>query len=569
MKLKDIVSGFLKSQGVEIVFGHTGAGNIDFIESLAKSGIKVMFSRNENNAAYLADGYSRAKNSISIVTSTTGCGATNLVTGLANAYSDEIPIVAICAMNNSNDFGLNNHQDGTGKSGSVDQNEILKNCCKHSIFVFNPKLILSSLKEAFRISQSERKGPVYLGIPKDFWNVDIDIVLDEKKYRSEEDLTFNNKKIMELYELIYKSEHPLILIGDGIRYGRVGIDFEKFINKMRIPFALSPLAKDFIDESNDYCLGSIRLRGSKHILKYLAKTDLIILLGNRLTELEFGNNKNLFLNKQIIQIDKDPNEIGRIISFDHAINSNGTDFFNYKKIRNHRNSTLLKSMAFSLKKEAFDIPQKEHSEVGMNPFYIPKVLEKYSSKEAVFVVDSGYTKSLFISKLNTKSGQRFIVADKFSPMGYSIPASIGVAISGKKEVYCLVGDGSFQMTFNELTDLIDVKIKIILILLKNNGMRSVKPISNLNGNLANFSNPDFLKISQSVGMEHQSVKNVLELVSALNIARKSTTSQFIEIDVDQSLMKWDFEEDNHKNRFGLGIIRQIGRKLRSKSFLKK
>lgn len=560
MKFRDVISTFLKKQGVDTVFGHTGAGNIDLIESLASSGIKVVYSRNEGNAVYLADGYSKARNIISVVTSTTGCGATNMVTGLANAYSDEVPMVALCAINDSHNFGLNNHQDGTGRWGSVDQNEIMRNSCKQAIFIFDPNHILNALKEAFRISQSDRKGPVYIGIPKDFWNVEIDQIIDNKKYRVENDPIFNNRKIGQIYELIYKSENPLILVGNGICYSNVREDFDKFIKKIKVPFAISPIAKDFIDESNDYYLGSARLRGSKHILQYLSKSDLIVLLGNRLTELEFGNNTNLFLNKKIIQIDKDQNEIGRIIPVDEVINSNGIDFLNFRGIKAHKKSAIFKKTVTLLIKESLEIPQKSFSEIGMNPFYIPRVLEKYSGDKAVFVVDSGFTKTLFISKLFTKLKQRFIVADKFSPMGYSIPASIGAAISGEKEVYCLVGDGSFQMTFNELIDILDLRIKIILILLNNGGMKSVKKISNSQSNLINFSNPNFSYIARSVGMNYHIVKKEEDLIVSIRKARQATTSQFIEIKIDQDLIVWDINKD--KENFGIRLIKKIQKKLK-------
>lgn len=561
MKFKDIIAFFLKKEEIKYVFGHTGGGICDLIDSLNINGINIFFSRNESNATYMADGYARITGKPSIILTTTGPAATNLVTGMANAYADSIPLISICALNDSYKYGYNNHQDGTGRGRSTDQNAIFKNCCKEVLFVNDPNTILKVLKDAFRIATQKRPGPVYIGIPKNFWDFEI----DEKELLNEvyksDNLLFPDKNTeKKIIDSIYQSKFPLILLGEGAYYKNINLDFEKFINKIKIPFVVSPVAKNFVNEFNSYYLGTMRHTGSKQIYDYFSKVDLVIMLGDRLSEHEkYKGNYQFLNNKEIIQIDNDDSEIGKIAKIDMGIFSDVSFLLNSSFIdREHINSQVFLKEINYFKDQYLKINQIRQTNIGINPYFITKEIEVKADKDAVFVVDGGFTKTLFISKLKTNINQKFIVADKFSPMGYSIPASIGVALSGKKEVYCLVGDGSFQMTFNDLTCLLDnSKIKIILLLFNNQGMVSIKNFkSNLKNKRFSFSNPNFKKIALSNKMNYFYNKSFVSFQKSLRIAKKLKNSCFIELAIDQNAIIWDFKEMSKKSKLK-NILRKI------------
>lgn len=541
MKVKEFIARFFKKQNISHIFGHTGFAVTSLIDELIKEDFEIVYSRSENNSVYLADGYSRILEKPAIIITTTGPGATNLVTGVANAYSDSIPLLLVCALNDSISYGLNNHQDGTGRGRSIDQNNIFSNCCKESIFVANPKTIITALREAFRMACSGRKGPVYLGIPRDFWDIEIenDSYFDKEKNNYAKNLKFvKNDSFKKVFDLIYKSKKPLFIIGEGIKYDGVGIDFNKFIQKIRVPYVISPMTKDYVDEFNECYLGTLRHTGSKQIFEYLKEADLLVILGDRLSSHEYGNNLSYFKNKIIVQIDNDPCEIGKLFSVDVAIESDFKEFFNNDLIKLHNNSSALINEIHQLSEKYINIIQPLETKLGINSFYIPKLLEKIGGSDAVFTVDGGSAKTLFITKLRTKITQRFLVADKFSPMGYSIPASIGASIAGKKEVYCLVGDASFQMTFNDLAVLIGRNIKIILLLLNNGGMKTIKNYCEVK-KLPKFCNPDFKHIALSMDMEYQFAKKYKNLEIAIKKAKISRKSQFIEVIIDQSILRLD------------------------------
>ncbi len=546
--VREAIADIIKLEGVKYVFGHTG-GHIMFLwDAIVKAGIEPVFNKQEGNAAYMADGYAKMKGGPAIVLGTSGPGIQNTITGLASSYMDSIPIIAIGAAVATTSAGKNALQESSGRGRATEQLAIFKGVTKLAVLAQTPQSIPLLVREAFRTAMTGRPGTVYLEIPSDFWNEEIEYQqVSPEKYKQILQPAASMEALKPIIDAMYSAERPVILLGEGALTKDINQKFAKFIKTVQIPFFVNPKAKDFTDEYDPLCIGALRNhRMAPQEYGYLNEADLVILLGNRLAQWEFDwGYKNLFPQAKIAQIDPDASEIGRVLDADYSAVGSIESFLEVEKFTAHKNAISLKALAEKYNFKLHRPRRLADSKLGIHPLNLSNIVEELLPQQAVVVADTAYAGSMAINKFRTGPKQRFLVSDYNSPMGYSLPASIGAAFATDDTVVCFIGDGSFQMTCNELGTLQNYHKKVIFIVENNGGCISIK--NNLEGYFKDsksilptttFENPDFIKLADAYNINGVSVNTTEEFKTAFEIALKSAKATIIDARIDQSLMNW-------------------------------
>lgn len=544
MDVKSAMADILKQESVDYVFGYTGGHIMHMWEAANNAGIKLIVNKQEGNGVYMADAYARITKKPSVVLGTAGPGVTNMVTGLATAFLDSVPIVAIGAAVSTSAFGRNAVQDGSGRGSATEQRLIFKASCKQAMIAPSPQAVPAMLREAFRIAASGRPGPVYVEIPSDYWNIEIEYErIPALMYKNLHIPRCNEKDCQKIAEQFYKSKHPLIVVGEGADEEGVEKTIMEFINSVGVPFAASPVAKNYVDEYHPLYVGIPRDEGKKQkVYEYMRASDFILFLGDRMQEWEVRWYDNTLLQKsELAQIDPDSSEIGRVYPVHYSAVGSISSFIQTIEVKPHNQKNALKEELEAMSKTYPDKDRYPDSK-GINPLNINTVVEKYIAKDAVIVCDTGYAKSMAIMKFRTKRPQKFIVADKNGPMGYSVPASLGAALATGKEVVCFVGDGGFQMTLNELGTAMNYGLKVIYIIENNSGCASIVDFhTSVYGHHCadTFINPDFVKIAEGYGFKGYRVESTEDFQKAFVDAQKQKESVIIDAKIDQREMVWE------------------------------
>lgn len=542
--VKSAIADILKQEGIEYVFGYTGGHIMQMWEAANNAGIKLILNKQEGNGVYMADAFVRLTKKPAVVLGTAGPGVTNMVTGLATSLLDSIPVIVIGATVKSMAFGRNATQDGSGRGRSTEQRLVFKAVCKQAMLAPRPEAVPMMVREAFRIALSGRPGPVYLEIPSDFWDKEIDYEpVNPNQYKNTNLPGCNRADIEMIIKKFYGSKHPMILIGEGALEPNIKNRMMEFLNKPKIPFGVSPLAKNIIDEHHPLYLGVARAAGeTQRIYEYMRKSDFILFLGDRMQAWELNWHDQSLVEKAVLaQVDSDWDEIGRVFPIDYSAVGSILSFIDIFSRETHSNSRQLEKEVEDLNKK-FPREKRLKDGNGINPLNINNIVEELAADNATIVCDTGYAKSMAIMKFRTKLSQNFIVADKNGPMGYSVPAALGAALATNKEVVCFSGDGGFQMSLNELGTALNYGLKVIYVVENNGGCISIVDFhTSVYGHHCadTFKNPDFAKIAEAYGMKGFTVKTTEEFEKAFRQAQKEKISVIIDAKIDQSLMVWE------------------------------
>jgi len=545
MDVKNAVVDILKREGVTHVFGHTGSHIVHLWEAVNNNGLQIIFNKQEGNATYMADGYARLTKRPSIVLGTLGPGVTNMVTGLTTAFMDSIPMIAIGGTVTGHESGRNSMQECSGRGRSPEQRMIFKACCKQAMFAPSAQDTPTMIREAFRIANSGRKGPVYVEIPNDYWNTIIDYEpLETFQYQNKSLPICNKDDIKKIEKALYESDHPLIMIGEGVDEENMKSKMTHFLKLLGIPYTTSPLGKNFVDEYDPLYLGSARGAGkTQKAYEYMKKSDFILFLGARMHRPEIAwDNRSILAKAKLAQVDFDSDEIGRVYPIHFSAVGSVSSFIEGLDLKKHKNNHTLAAESRQLQREYPRLKQYDDSKEGINPLSVVNFVETNSDDDAVIVTDTGFVKGMSIVKYRRKQDQVFVVSDKNGAMGYSLPAAIGARLATNTETICFVGDGGIQMTINELGTDMNYGIKVIYVIFNNGGCMSVKDhYMSLYGHYcaATFKNPSYVKIAEAYNMKGVQVKTSKEFEKAFIDAKKAKTSTIIDVVTDQSLMVWE------------------------------
>ena len=522
-KVRDLVASILKDEGVGHIFGHTGDSILAMWQSIRHTGITPIFNKTEFGAAFMADGYSRTADTMGVIFTTGGPGATNLATPLGTAYLDSIPLLAISGSAVSSHIGKNAFQEGSGRGRSIEQRLCLKAVCKRAMLAPSPEAVEAMLLDGIRAACSGRPGPVYLEIPSDFWDLEVDSEYQPNKlYKNTTLPEVSQKDSSQIINQLYVSSYPLLMIGEGVLDKNISNAIMNSIDRLGIPFCVSPLAKNLVNEFHDLRLGSGYESAAVH--NYLEKCDYVLLLGVRLQP-DFFDNHDL-ASITLAQVDSDPFEIGRSFPVNLSAVGSTSSFLRLIPRISHKRSIEL--LAYLTRLNNSIIEPKISDLPGVAPLEISQTVMELAPETTIIVCDTGYTKARIVHDYKTHLGQKILVSDRNGCMGYSIPAAIGAAIASDNLVVCFCGDGGFQMGLNELGVVMNYGLKIIFIIEDNGGCGSISDYNFAtydNRYVSNFKNPNFEMLAKSYGFNSSSARKVSEFKSqfAQALAHKGTS----------------------------------------------
>lgn len=492
----------LKEENVDTVFGYPGGTVLPLYDKLYDSDLRHILVRHEQGAAHAADGYARATGRVGVCIATSGPGATNLVTGIATAYMDSIPMVAITGQVRSPLLGKDSFQE-------VDIVGITLPIVKHSYIVKEAKELAATIKEAFYIARTGRPGPVIIDIPTDILagkaenSVSGDISLNGYSYSGES----INGNLDELLEYIKAAEKPLIYAGGGIVSSGASAELKEFAERFNIPVVTTLMAVAALDADHPLSLGMLGMHGTRYANYAVCNCDLLIAIGARFDDRATGDPKQFAVNAKKIQIDIDDAEIGKIVPVDAGIVGDAKKILKamLEKLDgesdlHHRDGWL--SHILKVKQEN---PLKFDSSSGLKPQYVISEIYRLTEGKAIITTDVG-EHQMWAAQYNKSKGDRsFLTAGGLGTMGFGFPAAIGAqAAYPEKVVICISGDGSFQMNSQEIMTAVSHKLPVIVAIINNGHLGMVREWQQLfYNNRYSYTNmeqqPDFVSLAEAYG----------------------------------------------------------------------
>jgi len=517
----------LKQEGVEVIFGYQGGKVIPFYDCLFDSDIKHILVRHEQGAAHAADGYARVTGKTGVCVATSGPGATNLVTGIANAYMDSVPMVAITGQVSTAEIGTDAFQE-------ADITGITAPITKHNYLVKDIKMLPSIIKEAFYIASTGRQGPVLIDIPIDISQgmIDEDMLgeIDLPGYKP----TYkgNQKQIKEAAKKIFDSKKPVIFSGGGVVASGASQILTQFAAKAQIPVITSMLGKGSFPEDHKLSLNMAGMHGTKYANIAFTEADLIIAVGARFDDRVTGKVSGFAPHADIIHIDIDPAEIGKIVKTVLPIVGNAKDVMadlsqRYFELDNKKSIAKKKPWIDFL----MDIKQKhglryDTKSPNLKPGYIIEKIYKATKGDAIICTEVGQNQMWAAQFYTYTQPRTFISSGGLGTMGFGLPAAIGAKVGRPdKIVIDIAGDGSLQMVSQELATAVSHNIPIKIMLLNNGYLGMVRQWQELFFD-KRYSNTcikecvDFVKLVEAYGGVGIRVTDKKEVEPAINKALK-------------------------------------------------
>lgn len=505
MKLSDFIAITLKRNGVNTVFGYQGSSISHLIDSINTSGIRYIQNYHEQASAFAACGYSEVTNQIGVAISCSGPGATNLITGIANAYYDSLPCLFISGQVSTKEMKSNYaRQNGFQETKIV---EIVRPITKYAVEIIDPFMIKYELEKAISIALSGRRGPVFISLPHNIQSSNIEV--DELIGYDANDENLPSFDFSSVVKLLSEAQRPVLLIGGGAYELRNLESFKKFREHFKIPF-VSSLKGMLILDQDDLYKGFLGVYGTRLANLSVYLSDLVIVLGSRLDGRQTGGTKSEFApNAKIIHIDCDINEVNKEILADYQYICRCSDFFDgldYSNIERKDYS----DWHLSLK----DIECSYHDQYSLNntnPYLaIQHICSLFDYSSLVISTDVGQNQMWVAQALKGIKSSYFITSGGHGTMGYSLPACIGGYYShanGHNHI-AFMGDGGFQMNMQELETIRRENLPIILVVFVNNSLGLIrdyqsKALGNrLYGSVSGFSVPNLQQLASAYDMKY-------------------------------------------------------------------
>ena len=523
MKVSDFVVKFFENHNFKYVFGVTGGGAMHLNDSFGNSKkIKFIMQHHEQAASMSAESYARTTGKIGLCNVTTGPGGTNALTGLVGAWIDSIPMIIISGQVATKDMinKTNTRQIGVQEINILD---IVKPVVKYKALITEENNILYELQKALHLCKSGRPGPVWIDIPLDIQAKSI----NPKKIRSFKEKKFKNiikdLDLKKIISLIDKSERPSIVIGNGIHISNSSKILKKVIKKLSFPVLSSWNASDILETSNRNYIGRFGIFGDRAANFTIQNSDLVIVLGSRLSQPQRGYNDNLFIpSGKIIMIDIDNNEIKKFkkkIAF--SIRADLSLFLNkfnkYIKNKSFLTHKTKHWLSFSRgQKYKYSVFNENHKNLGkVNSFLFIKTLSELTKPNTNIVTDMGTSFTCTMQSMSLKKNQRLFTSSGLAAMGWGLPGSIGSYFGDvKKNIICIAGDGGVMFNIQELQTIVHHKIPVKIFILFNNGYLTMKLMQKKNFKkyvgsdpVSGISCPNFIKIGKAFGIKSFSIKN--------------------------------------------------------------
>ncbi len=509
----------LHREGVEVVFGIPGGTVIHLFDALARSPIRHVLTRHEQGAAHAADGYARVTGKVGVCIATSGPGATNLVTGLATAYMDSSPVLAITGQVAAPFIGTDAFQE-------VDITGITLPITKHNYLVTDIDELPVVMKEAVAIATSGRPGPVLVDIAKNVQAEMLDFDYPDKAELPDQCLPprMSTEAVEKAAAMINRAERPLIIAGHGVILANVEDALLEMATKADIPVATTLLGIGAIPETHPLCLRMLGMHGEAFTNKALSMADLVISLGSRFDDRVTGPVAQFAREAEILHFDLDAAEIGKVVRAHHAVLGDLRDTLPalLPLIEPQNRSKWLGRIDLwrgdSLSR---DVLTQESD--GLVPQYVVRQLWHATKGEALIVSDVGQNQMWEAQYFIHHRRKALLSSGGLGTMGFSLPAAIGAQIAWPDQpVWALSGDGGFQMNIQELATVVQEKLPIKMVILNNGCLGMVRQWQQLffdgcySGTI--LQSPDFAKVAEAYGIRGLTVEKKADVVPALEAA---------------------------------------------------
>lgn len=467
MKGSDIVIECLLEQGVDTVFGYPGGTILEVYDSLYKYQDKInhVLTSHEQGASHAADGYARATGKVGVCMATSGPGATNLVTGIATAYMDSIPLVAITANVAVPLLGKDSFQE-------IDITGVTMPITKHNFIVKKIEDLAPSIRKAFQIAKEGRPGPVLVDITKDVTIGSGEYIKQQPERIERRDYTYPTASIKEAIEMIEKSEKPFVFVGGGVIAANAYEELKEFVEKIDAPVTDSLMGKGAYDGTNPRYTGMLGMHGTKTSNLGVSQCDLLIVVGARFSDRVTGNAQKFAKHAKIIHIDVDAAEINKNVEVDLGIVGDAKSVLSALNLmlKQQNHPQWLKEIR-ALKDQ---YPLTYDSNVLTGPYVIEQI-EALTDNNAIICTEVGQNQMWAAQYYHYKRPRQFISSGGLGTMGYGLGASIG-AKYGKPDQYVfnIAGDGCFRMNLNELATASRYNVPIIQVVLNNHVLGMVR-----------------------------------------------------------------------------------------------
>lgn len=520
VKLKgaEILIECLKEQGVDTIFGFPGGSVLNIYDALYKhkEEIRHILTSHEQGASHAADGYARATGKVGVCIATSGPGATNLVTGIATAYMDSVPMVAITGNVAVSLLGKDSFQE-------VDITGITMPVTKHNYIVRDVNNLAEVIREAFYIAQSGRPGPVLIDIPKD-------VTANLAEYEKKEPRSINRcteyitaESLEEAFHLIEQSKKPFIYAGGGVVKSEADNELVEFAEKINAPVTCSLMGQGGFPGTHEYYTGMIGMHGTKASNLGVTKCDLLIVVGARFSDRVVGKIERFAPNAQVLHMDVDPAEVNKNVQSHHFI------IGDIKKVLKQLNKKIPQYDRAEWVGEIMELKNKyplTYSNKGLKAQYIIEKLYELTQGDAVITTEVGQHQMWAAQYYKYTRPKTFISSGGLGTMGYGLGASIGVQIGcPDKQVINIAGDGSFRMNLNELATAVEYNLPIVVLLINNHALGMVRQWqtlfydrryseTTLDGSL------NYMKLADAFGMKGYTIAHKEEVEDILKTALK-------------------------------------------------
>lgn len=526
----DILIRTLIEQGCDTVFGYPGGQILNVYDSLYKyqNEIRHMLTAHEQGAAHAADGYARATGKVGVVMSTSGPGATNLVTGIATAYLDSIPLVAICG-------NVPTTQIGTDSFQEIDITGVTLPITKHNYFVGSVENLADTIREAFALAQSGRPGPVLIDVPKDVQTAVCDYE-PQAPVQPEERHAAKDVRIKEAAALINASKRPFIYFGGGLITSEAQEEMLALAEKIDAPIGCSLMGLSGIPTDHPRFLGMQGMHGHYASSMAMHDADLIISLGVRFNDRVTGNREKFAKLAQIIHIDVDGSELSKTVN--SACGLRGDVKLTLQKLIPLVNAEQKPDWEKAVK--ALKETENDYLDIrpGLTPRNAIMTLNKHLGENTAVATDVGQHQMWAAQNVKFKKPRRFISSGGLGTMGFGLGAAIGAAVGTGERSVLVTGDGSFGMCLNELTTAVTYNVPVVILLMNNGVLGMVRQWQTLFFN-KHYSNTildrktDFVALARAFGADGEAVDTVAALDKAFEHAFSCDGPYVIDCRIDK------------------------------------
>lgn len=533
MKVSDAIVQYLEAKNIAHVFGYPGGAVLPLYESLRTSTIQHILVRNEQSAAHAASGYGRAQKTTGVCIATSGPGATNLITGIATAYMDSIPMVIITGQVRTPMIGKDGFQE-------ADITGATEPFTKHNYLVRDPDLVIPILQEAFYIASTGRPGPVLIDIPRDIFDAHTAYkVPKEPEILGYKPTTEGHDgQVKKVIQRLKKAKRPLIYAGGGIIQSSSEKLLKEFSLKTNVPVVNTLMGIGSISMDSDLYVGMVGFHGNKLAQAVLNSADLVLIIGARMSDRATLNFKAIAPSTDVVHIDIDPAEIGKIV--EHQIPIVGDAYSILKKLvdkaPNMDQSNWIKEIREM--KSPNPVMSLEPSQT-VNPKTALRILSKIASDDTIVTADVGQNQIWAAKNFSFTGTRSFLTSGGLGTMGYSLSAGIGAKVGApSKQVISIMGDGGFQMFLSEMGTLAELDIPMIVLVFNNNRLGMVRELQDkAYGKGKTFGidfqkNPDFIKIAEAYGITGYRITSNADLENIFKLALTEEKPTFIECVVD-------------------------------------